>query len=74
MVCKFVTLSFPLHAKDRPDVFFASIFAALDLRHDHILSSLQAKGTKSTSFLTHVRNEVDLIPLACEDDIMYSMR
>ena len=29
---------------------------------------MQIKGTKSTSFLTHVRNEVDLIPLACEDD------
>ena len=26
-------------------------------------SSSQAKGTKSTSFLTHVRNEVDLVPL-----------
>ena len=34
--------------------------------HAH-LSSSQAKGTKSTSFLTHVRNEVDLVPLACED-------
>ena len=30
--------------------------------------SSQAKGTKSTSFL-HVRNEVDLVPLACEDDV-----
>ena len=30
--------------------------------HTHLL---QAKGTKSTSFL--VRNEVDLEPLACED-------
>ena len=28
----------------------------------------KAKGTKSTSFLTQcVRNEVDLVPLACED-------
>ena len=31
-------------------------------------ASSQAKGTKSTSFLTHVWNEVDLVPLACEDD------
>ena len=31
------------------------------------LRSSQAKGTKSTSFLTCVRNEVDLVPLACED-------
>ena len=30
-------------------------------------ASSQAKGTKSTSFLTCVRNEVDLVPLACED-------
>ena len=30
-------------------------------------SSSQAKGTKSTSFLTRVRNEVDSVPLACED-------
>ena len=30
-------------------------------------ASLQAKGTKSTSFLTCVRNEVDLEPLACKD-------
>ena len=32
--------------------------------------SSQAKGTNSTSFLTHarVRNEVELVPLACEDD------
>ena len=28
--------------------------------------SSQAKGTKSTSFLTHVRNEVDLVPLVCD--------
>ena len=32
-----------------------------------LTSSSQAKGTKSTSFLTHVSNEVDLVPLACED-------
>ena len=31
------------------------------------MASSQAKGTKSTSFLTCVRNEVDLVPLACED-------
>ena len=38
-------------------------------------TSLQAKGTKSTLFLTHVcvmhvcvRNEVDLVTLACNDD------
>ena len=31
------------------------------------LSSSQAKGTKSTSFLTHVRNEMDLVPLAWKD-------
>ena len=30
-------------------------------------SSSQTKGTNSTSFLTYVRNEVDLVPLACED-------
>ena len=30
-------------------------------------TSSQVKGTKSTSFLTCVRNEVDLVPLACED-------
>ena len=30
--------------------------------------SLQAKGTKSTSFLTCIRNEVDLVPLANEDE------
>ena len=35
---------------------------------DPSLSSSQAKVSKSTSFLTHVRNEVDLEPLACEDD------
>ena len=29
--------------------------------------SSQAKGTNSTSFLTCVRNEVELVPLACED-------
>ena len=34
-----------------------------------IKSSSQAKGTKSTSFLTCVRNEVDLVPLACEDGL-----
>ena len=31
------------------------------------MSSSQAKGTKSTSFLM---NEVDLIPLACENEFM----
>ena len=30
-------------------------------------SSSQTKGTNSTSFLTCVRNEVELVPLACED-------
>ena len=30
------------------------------------VSSSQAKGTNSTSFLT--RNEVELVPLACEDE------
>ena len=30
-------------------------------------ASSQAKGTNSTSFLTCVRNEVELVPLACED-------
>ena len=30
-------------------------------------SSSQAKGTKSSTFLTRVRNEVDLVPMACED-------
>ena len=35
-------------------------------------SSSQAKGTKSTSFLTQcVRNEVDLVPLNCEDAKVY---
>ena len=45
-------------------------------RYDCVSSS-QAKGTKSTSFLTHrnkvwlscVRTEVDLVPLACEDGL-----
>ena len=31
------------------------------------MPSSQAKGTNSTSFLTHIRNEVELVPLACED-------
>ena len=35
------------------------------------LSSMQAKGTKSTSFRTQVRNDVDLVPLACEDAELY---
>ena len=38
----------------------------------HVHTSSQAKGTNSTSFLTHVscvRNEVELVPLACEDDV-----
>ena len=32
-------------------------------------ASSQAEGTKSTSFLTHVRNEVDLVSLVCEDGL-----
>ena len=32
------------------------------------VASSQAKGTQSTSFLTCVRNEVDLEPLACKDE------
>ena len=32
------------------------------------MASLQAMGTKSTSFL--MRNGVDLLPLDCEDDTM----
>ena len=34
-----------------------------------LISSSQAKGTKSTSFLTHscAKNEVYQVPLACED-------
>ena len=32
-------------------------------------ASLQAKCTKSTSFLTCVRNEVGLVPLACIDSV-----
>ena len=32
-------------------------------------ASSQVKGTKSSSFLTCGRNEVDLVPLACEDDV-----
>ena len=31
-------------------------------------TSMHAKATKSTSLLTHVQNEVDLIPLVCKDD------
>ena len=31
------------------------------------MPSSQANGTKFTSFLTHVRNEVDFVPLACDD-------
>ena len=44
-------------------------FAVLILCHDSTgCASSQAKGTNSTSFLTHaVRNEVELVPLACED-------
>ena len=38
------------------------------MKLDHSDPSSQAKGSKSTSFLTHVRNEVDLVLLACEDD------
>ena len=34
------------------------------------ISSSQAKGTKSTSF---VKNEVDLVPLACEDVGIYAI-
>ena len=37
------------------------------------LSSSQAKGTKFTSFLAHVRNEVNLVPLACEDVSLSSL-
>ena len=33
-----------------------------------VKSSLLAKGTQSTSFLTCVRNKVDLESLACEDE------
>ena len=29
--------------------------------------SSQAKGSKSNSFLTHIRNEVDFVPFAFED-------
>ena len=32
------------------------------------VASSQAKGTQSASFLTCVRNEVDLEPLACKDE------
>ena len=51
-----------------------------------IFPSSQAKGTNSTSFLTcvrnevelvplaHVRNEVELVPLACEDAIFHEIR
>ena len=35
----------------------------------NVSTSSQAKGTNSTSFLTHVRDEVELVPLACEDDV-----
>ena len=37
-------------------------------------SSSQAKGTNSTSFLMCVRNEVELVPLACEDVVTYDQR
>ena len=42
----------------------AAIFST---KHTRSTSS-QAKGTNSTLFLTCVRNEVELVPLACEDD------
>ena len=29
----------------------------------------QAKGTNSTLFLTYVMNKVELLPLACEDEV-----
>ena len=35
------------------------------------MPSSQVKCTKSTSFLTCVRNEVDLVPLAGEDEHMH---
>ena len=44
-----------------------------------LVASSQAKGTKSTSFLTYevnlvplacIRNKVDLVPLACEDGLV----
>ena len=37
-----------------------------------LCASSQAKGTNSTSFLTCVRNEVELVPLACEDELCES--
>ena len=40
-----------------------------DIQNNYLSASSQAKGTNSTSFLTHVRNEVELVPLACEDDL-----
>ena len=36
-------------------------------QHSWLNPSSQAKGTSSTPFLTCVRNEVELVPLACED-------
>ena len=36
-------------------------------QHAMVETSSQAKGTKSTSFHMCVRNEEDLVPLACED-------
>ena len=39
-----------------------------------VTASSQAKGTKFTSFLTHIRNEVDFVPLACEDGVTGDQR
>ena len=50
----------------------AKIWYQLNVLSTPVASSSQAKGTNSTSFLTHVRNEVELVPLACEDAVAYT--
>ena len=61
--------------------FVLSCFSALSVE-SFVLPSSQAKGTKSTLFLTRtersglitlgIRNEVNLIPLACKDFVLHA--
>ena len=53
-----------------PFAFYLVSFLLIEhCKNAKFTSSSQAKGTKSTTFLTHVRKECsDLVPLACEDE------
>ena len=54
----------PIYTMDHPDLTLSNFLGnSIDTQR----ASSQAKGIKSTSFHTCVRNEVDLVPLACED-------